>query len=88
MTPKLYMRYASPPVRSVLLCAEALGLKLELKEVDLFGGEHLKPEYLKVSNYFVFISNTELHSLPMQYSTYKFTFKTIRFSLKCSIFPV
>lgn len=53
MAPKLYMILASPPVRAVLLCAKAIGLELELEEVDLFSGEHLKPEYLKVNiNYF------------------------------------
>lgn len=44
----LYVYPASPAVRSVLIAAEALGLKLELKEVDLFKGEQLKPEFLKV----------------------------------------
>lgn len=49
MAPKLYMIAASPPVRSVLLCAKAIGLELDLQEVDLVNGDHLKPEYLKVS---------------------------------------
>lgn len=43
-----YLPY-SPPCRSVLLLAELLGLELNLKSVDLLAGEHLKPEFLKVS---------------------------------------
>lgn len=48
--PILYYRLFSPPCRSVILTAAALGVGLELKVVDLFGSkEHLKPEFLKVS---------------------------------------
>lgn len=54
MAPKLYMFKPSPPVRSVLLCAKALGVPLELKEVNLLKGEHLADEYLQV-NTFIFI---------------------------------
>lgn len=39
----------SPPARSVLICAKAIGLELEQQHVDLLTGEHLKPEFLKVS---------------------------------------
>lgn len=46
--PTLYYTDVSPPVRSVLLTSKALGLELDLKQVNLFAGEHLKPEYLKV----------------------------------------
>lgn len=49
MAPKLYMLPASPAVRSVFLCAKAIGLELDLVVVNLFKGEHLTPEYLKVS---------------------------------------
>lgn len=48
MAPKLYMAYASPPARSVLMCAKAIDLELELKEVSIMAKEHLTPEYLKV----------------------------------------
>lgn len=52
MAPKLYCTILSPAVRSVLLCAKALDLELELKEVNLATGEHLTPAYLKVSKGF------------------------------------
>lgn len=53
MAPKLYMVESSPPVRSVLICAKAIGLELELEELDVFKGAQNTPEYLKV-NIFVF----------------------------------
>ncbi|KAF2894317.1 hypothetical protein ILUMI_11855 [Ignelater luminosus] len=49
MTLKLYMIDPSPPVRSVLLTAKALGITLDLIRVDLSKGEHLTPEYLKLN---------------------------------------
>ncbi|XP_057656002.1 glutathione S-transferase 1-like [Diorhabda carinulata] len=49
MAPTLYYILASPPVRSVLLCAKAIGVELNLKEVDVLNGEHLSPEYLKIN---------------------------------------
>lgn len=49
MAPKLYMVEPSPAVRSVLLTAKAIGITLDLVPVDLSKGEHLTPEYLKVS---------------------------------------
>ncbi|XP_049531896.1 glutathione S-transferase 1-1-like [Anopheles darlingi] len=39
----------SAPCQSVMLVAQALGIKLNLKELDLFAGEHLKPEFLKLN---------------------------------------
>lgn len=50
MAPKLYMMPMSAPVRSVLLCAKALGLQLDMKEMSLFDGDHRKPEFIKVSD--------------------------------------
>ncbi|KXJ72418.1 hypothetical protein RP20_CCG018086 [Aedes albopictus] len=47
--PILYLIHLSPPCRTVELCAKALGVELELKEVNLLGGEHLKPEFLKLN---------------------------------------
>lgn len=44
----LYYTIMSPPSRTILTVAEAIGLELEKKNVDLFKGEHLTPEYLKV----------------------------------------
>uniref|UniRef100_A0A182W359 glutathione transferase n=1 Tax=Anopheles minimus TaxID=112268 RepID=A0A182W359_9DIPT len=39
----------SAPCQSVRLVAKALGLHLNLKELDLMNGEHLKPEFLKIN---------------------------------------
>ncbi|XP_053660988.1 glutathione S-transferase 1-1-like [Anopheles marshallii] len=39
----------SAPCQAVRLTAKALGLHLNLKEVDLMNGEHLKPEFLKIN---------------------------------------
>lgn len=47
--PVLYYMAYSPPCRSVLLTAAALGIDLELKQIDLFGREQLDPEFIKVS---------------------------------------
>ena len=49
MAPTLYMVHPSPPVRAVLITAKSIGLELDLKEINLNDGEHLKPEFLKVS---------------------------------------
>ncbi|XP_044270059.1 uncharacterized protein LOC123014840 [Tribolium madens] len=49
MAPTLYMVYPSPPVRAVLITAKAIGLELELKELNLTEGDHLKPEFLKIN---------------------------------------
>ncbi|XP_053945499.1 glutathione S-transferase 1-1-like [Anastrepha ludens] len=40
---------ASAPCRAVLMTAQALGIKLNKKLVNLFAGEHLKPEFLKLN---------------------------------------
>ncbi|KAJ6647179.1 Glutathione S-transferase 1 [Pseudolycoriella hygida] len=45
----LYYLSLSPPVRSVLLTAEALGIELELRNVNLLDGEHLTPEFTKLN---------------------------------------
>ncbi|KAH8400721.1 hypothetical protein KR009_000526 [Drosophila setifemur] len=45
----LYGIDGSPPVRSVLLTLNALGVDFEYKVVNLMTGEHLKPEYLKIN---------------------------------------
>jgi hypothetical protein len=49
MAPALYMVWASPPVRAVLMTAKSLDLDLDLKEIDLIKGEHKTPQFLKVS---------------------------------------
>ncbi|KAJ8979581.1 hypothetical protein NQ317_019156 [Molorchus minor] len=55
MAPIIYGSSFSPPVRSVYLTAKALGIELELKEVNTFKGDHLTPEYLKLN---------PLHTIP------------------------
>lgn len=44
----LYQVAGSAPCRAVCLTAAALGVDINLKNVDLMSGEHLKPEFLKV----------------------------------------
>uniref|UniRef100_A0A182JW79 glutathione transferase n=1 Tax=Anopheles christyi TaxID=43041 RepID=A0A182JW79_9DIPT len=39
----------SAPCQSIRLLAKALGLHLNLKELDLLKGDHLKPEFLKIN---------------------------------------
>lgn len=46
---KLYMAEISPPVRSVLLTAEAIGVHLEHIPINLALHEHLKSEYLEIN---------------------------------------
>nr|ASN63943.1 glutathione S-transferase epsilon 12 [Spodoptera exigua] len=46
----LYKIDASPPVRSVFMAIEALDLEnVQMVDVNLFEGEHLREEYLKVN---------------------------------------
>ncbi|XP_060520843.1 uncharacterized protein LOC132698667 [Cylas formicarius] len=45
----LYGTILSPPVRAVLMTANALGLSLDFREIDLIKGDHLKPEYQKIN---------------------------------------
>lgn len=45
-----YHMELSAPCHSVRLLAKALKLQLNLINLDLFKGEHLKPEFLKVSS--------------------------------------
>lgn len=49
MAPNLYIMKPSPAVRAVLITAKAIGVDLNLKVLDFMKGEHLTPEYLKVS---------------------------------------
>ncbi|KAJ8956147.1 hypothetical protein NQ317_007415 [Molorchus minor] len=49
MVVDLYYAPASPPCRTVLLAAKAIGVDLNLKELDLRKGEHTTPEYLKLN---------------------------------------
>nr|AVC68805.1 glutathione S-transferase 8 [Subpsaltria yangi]AVC68806.1 glutathione S-transferase 9 [Subpsaltria yangi] len=45
----LYYSPCSTPCQAIMLTAKALGLDLELKLVDLWKGETLKPEFLKIN---------------------------------------
>lgn len=44
----LYYTITSPPSRGIILASIALGVELQLKNVDMSKGEHLTPEFLKV----------------------------------------
>lgn len=44
----LFYRPLSPPSRAVLLTAKAIGVNLELKNINVLKGEHLTPEFRKV----------------------------------------
>ncbi|KAK5642244.1 hypothetical protein RI129_008411 [Pyrocoelia pectoralis] len=46
---KLHMIDGSPPVRAVLVIANALNIPLEKNYVDVINGEQFKPEYLKIN---------------------------------------
>jgi glutathione S-transferase len=49
MAPTLYISAGSPAVRAVQITVKAIGLELNLKELDFTKGEHLQPEYLKLN---------------------------------------
>jgi glutathione S-transferase len=45
----LYYTMGSGPCHAVMMLAKAINLELELIEVDMRAGEHLKEDFLKVS---------------------------------------
>lgn len=49
MKGELYLDRRSPPVRSVLLLIEALGIEVDEKLIDLSKGEHVQEDFLKVN---------------------------------------
>lgn len=49
MTIDLYYMPLSAPCRSIIMLAKTLGLELKLIKTDLFAGEHMTPEFIKVS---------------------------------------
>ncbi|XP_045463548.1 glutathione S-transferase 1-like isoform X2 [Harmonia axyridis] len=49
MAPILYSCELSPPVRSVLLTAKAIGLDLNIQDIDLGKKEQMTPEFLEMN---------------------------------------
>lgn len=47
--PVLYIHPFSPPSRAVLLTGAAIGIKFDIKFIDLMAFEQKNPEYIKVS---------------------------------------
>jgi glutathione S-transferase len=45
----LYHLNISPPVRAVVLTIRNLGLNVELKHLNMYEGEHLSPDFLKLN---------------------------------------
>lgn len=39
----------SAPCRGSMLTAKALGIELNLKKLDIFSGEHMKPEFVAIN---------------------------------------
>jgi len=50
MKPTLHSLSFSAPCRAVEMVADVLNLDIDRKTVDLMKGEHLSPEYMKISN--------------------------------------
>ena len=50
----LYMDDTSPPCHAVLMTAQHIGVEFNKKMVDIVAGDHMKPEFLKVSPTFFF----------------------------------
>lgn len=48
--PTLYYSPSSPPCRSVLMLGKMLEINFDLKTVNIFENEHLKPSFINVSN--------------------------------------
>ncbi|XP_033207192.1 glutathione S-transferase 1-1-like [Belonocnema kinseyi] len=49
LRPIVYYTITSPPSRSTLLTAAAIGLDLDIRNIDFMKGEHLTPEFLKMN---------------------------------------
>uniref|UniRef100_A0A2R5LH22 Putative glutathione s-transferase ixodes scapularis glutathione s-transferase n=1 Tax=Ornithodoros turicata TaxID=34597 RepID=A0A2R5LH22_9ACAR len=49
MAVDLYNINGSPPCGAVRMLAKILGLSVNVKDLDLFGGEHRKPDYVKLN---------------------------------------
>lgn len=55
--PILYYVDWSPPVRTVALTAAALGVDLDMKEVDIIKLHHLKPEFIEVLHFLLYLKS-------------------------------
>ncbi|XP_063361077.1 glutathione S-transferase 1-like [Cydia amplana] len=53
---KLYKKDSSPPARACMVACDLFSVPVELVDVNLAGGEHLKPEFLKIN---------PLHTVPV-----------------------
>lgn len=51
MTIDFYYHPGSPTCRSILMTAKALGIDLNLIDIDLDADEHKTPEFLAVGNH-------------------------------------
>ncbi|KAL5283860.1 GstD1.2 family protein [Megaselia abdita] len=49
MSIDLYYELGSPPCAAVYMTAKAIGLKVNIIEMDLMAGDHLKPEFLAIN---------------------------------------
>lgn len=68
----LFYRPLSPPSRAVLLTAKAIGINLDLKDINVLKGEQLTPEFRKVFMCFISPSvhiNNDF-DIPVKSSTY------------------
>lgn len=50
MPPKLYMMLPSPPVRTVLMTIDSIGIDVEKINIDLPSQENKTPEFTAVNN--------------------------------------
>ncbi|KAH0809059.1 hypothetical protein GEV33_013732 [Tenebrio molitor] len=49
MAPRVYVTIVSPSVRATLLTTHALGINIEMEEIDLSNKEQFKPSFLKLN---------------------------------------
>lgn len=53
MAPRVFVTIVSPAVRATLLTTHALGINIEMEEIDLSNKEQFKPSFLKVDFKFI-----------------------------------
>nr|WCC58232.1 glutathione S-transferase [Pharsalia antennata] len=49
MAPKLYYDQVSPPSRAVLMCVKAIGVDVDIIEINVFRGDHHKSDLIKIN---------------------------------------